>query len=74
MVCSYICIFLQVGPGMVYLHYKGFGGNGVFFFMTTPLAPLVMKLTLTFYSSRFLLHPIALLFMKGQASQVRSTL
>lgn len=61
---------VQVGPGTVYLRFKGFGGEGVLFFNVTPLEPLLMKITHTFYSSRSMLHPFGLLILLGEAIQV----
>lgn len=59
-----------MGPGTVHLRFKGWGWEGVLFFMATPLEPLLVKITKTFYSTRSMTHPFALFFMMGEAVQV----
>lgn len=60
----------QVGPGLVYLVWKSFFGEGVFVQTLTPVEPLYQELTHTMYASWSVPQIVAKFYLVGEAKQV----
>lgn len=60
----------QVGPGLVYLTWKSFFGEGVFMQALTPVEPLYQELTHCIYASWSVPQFIAKFYLIGEAKQV----
>lgn len=60
----------QVGPGLVFLTWDSFFGNGVFMQALTPQEPLLQELTHIIYASWSVPNLIAKFYLFGEAKQV----
>eukprot|EP00045_Choanoeca_perplexa_P007238 m.64040 g.64040 ORF g.64040 m.64040 type:complete len:449 (+) comp13992_c0_seq1:136-1482(+) len=60
----------QVGPGLVYLTWNSFFGEGVFMQALTPQEPLYQELTHSIYASSTVPQIIAKFYLFGEAKQV----
>ena len=65
---------LQIGPGMVHLHFKSFLGDAVFVQNVTPLEPLHQVMTHKLYATWKIPLWIARMMLLAEAIQVPSTL
>ncbi|XP_035705129.1 cholesterol 7-desaturase isoform X2 [Folsomia candida] len=61
----------QTGPGIVALHFNTFLGKAVFIQTVTPIEPLLQRVVHHFYSSSWIIHPLAKLIIDGEAKQVK---
>lgn len=62
---------MQTGPGLVMLHFNTFLGKAVFVQTVTPVEPLLQCVIHRFYSSAWIIHPLAKMILEGEASQVK---
>src|SRR5271156_6678982 len=60
----------QTGPGIVNMYFKTFLGEGVFIQTVTPVEPLLQSVIHRFYSSTWIIHPLAKMILNGEAKQV----
>ena len=64
---------LQIGPGMVHLHFKSFLGDAVFVQNVTPLEPLHQVMTHKLYATWKIPLWVARMMLLAEAIQVPST-
>ncbi|XP_041370534.1 cholesterol 7-desaturase nvd-like [Gigantopelta aegis] len=60
----------QIGPGIVYLRFTSWFGNGVYIQSLTPIEPMVQKLVHNIYVTKYMPMCVAKFLMLGEAIQV----
>lgn len=64
-------MLLQLGPGIVLMKFETIFGKGILIQNVTPLEPLLQRVTHRFYSASTFIHPLGLLILHGEATQVK---
>ncbi|CAL8121666.1 unnamed protein product [Orchesella dallaii] len=60
----------QIGPGIVLMKFETIFGRGILIQNVTPLEPLLQRVTHRFYSAPTFIHPLGLLILHGEATQI----
>ncbi|KAK3700233.1 hypothetical protein QZH41_014408 [Actinostola sp. cb2023] len=60
----------QIGPGLVYMYFTSFFGNGIFLHTVTPEEPLLQRVEHRMYSSSYMPTIIAKFYLYGESIQI----